>query len=154
MKSNNKSMTRSSSSKHRAESSGKSGLDAPQIGKQQIAHDKLQQSQEKRFGDRQSVPNIEEISVKSSTDENQKIIPKDSSVEKEIQDSEKTIKREPSTAESQKEVRMLLEYLFLDVKVRSPDEVRRLRDYRTAPLNFETTDSINLLPNLFLRSNN
>jgi len=142
MKSNNKSMTRSSSSKHRAESSGKSGLDAPQVGKQQIAHDKLQQSQEKRFGDRQSVPNIEENSVKSCTHENSMMIPKDSSVEKEIQDSEKTMKREPSSAESQKEVRMLLEYLFLDVKVRSPDEVRPLRDYRTAHSNFLPTNRL------------
>ena len=52
-----------------------------------------------------------------------KINNKDSSADNEVQDSEKTIKREPSGSESQKEVRMLLEYLFLDVKVRTPDEV-------------------------------
>lgn len=39
-----------------------------------------------------------------------------------LQDSNRTTKRVESK-ESMNEVRMLLEYLFLDVKVRSPEEV-------------------------------
>ena len=69
------------------------------------------------------MPNIDEISMNGDANEIIKINNKDSSADNEVQDSEKTIKREPSGSESQKEVRMLLEYLFLDVKVRSPDEV-------------------------------
>ena len=70
------------------------------------------QSQEKKAGDRQSVPNIDEatpISVQlyKETEDPKKADPED--------------KHEEGATTS--EVRSLLEYLYLDVKVRSPSEV-------------------------------
>ena len=71
------------------------------------------QSQEKKAGDRQSVPNIDDntpINVQLYT---------------ETEDDKP--KRDPDDKDNgscKDEVRSLLEYLYLDVKVRSPSEVR------------------------------
>ena len=73
------------------------------------------QSQEKKAGDRQSVPNIDDntpinIQLYNETDEGK-------SKKGDLDESTKV-------EDSKDEVRSLLEYLYLDVKVRSPSEVR------------------------------
>ena len=70
------------------------------------------QSQEKKAGDRQSVPNIDDntpinVQLYSETED----------------EKSKKIDLEDK-GENSNEVRSLLEYLYLDVKVRSPSEVR------------------------------
>ena len=100
------------------------------------------QSQEKKAGDRQSVPNIDEsITVQLGGDEQPannesagKHISNESIViltdedaqrrkaEEQLAETNKTERRNVHV-DASKEVRNLLEFLYLDVKVRSPAEV-------------------------------
>lgn len=103
------------------------------------------QSQEKKAGDRLSVPNIEEsmhvglegdtplldqsLPVGTDVKESSAMIVTDEEDEGKrlshvkVRDASDLEKRGEPTQDASKEVRSLLEYLYLDVKVRSPAEV-------------------------------
>jgi hypothetical protein len=97
------------------------------------------QSQEKKVGDRLSVPNIEDyINVKldvntipcnSRQGDNHTLPGEESPIKRDTLDSIRTTKRslEPLMNSNElDQVRSMLEYLYLDVKVRSPSEVSDL----------------------------
>ena len=75
-------------------------------------HDLKLQSQEKKAGDRQSVPNIDDNT------------PINVQLYNETEDDKEDRPKKVDLEDKNEDVRSLLEYLYLDVKVRSPSEVR------------------------------
>ena len=121
-------------SRHRGESDGRNQI-------QQL------QSQEKKAGDRQSVPNIDEDSLTvqlppmAAEQDNEDLKSLNSAIimtdadeldpkttEDRIADTLRTQRRDGHHLDASKEVRNLLEFLYLDVKVRSPAEIADLTD--------------------------
>ena len=103
-------------------------------------------SQEKKQGDRQSVPNIEETIVVQLPQETM-LKPDEPQIDKLLQRDgeqselfmltdddklkkmgEEEVRRDNTHTDASNEVRNLLEYLYLDVKVRSPAEIAELTD--------------------------